>query len=69
MNLVNGIKSYNIKRYTISIEYQTALLKKATVLKLEQDYTFTQLASAINHEDFTCGIPEITFHSGLNALM
>jgi hypothetical protein len=40
MNVVNGKKSYNLKRYTISIEYQTDLLKKATVLKLEKDYGF-----------------------------
>jgi hypothetical protein len=69
MNVVNGKKSYNLKRYTISIEYQTDLLKKATVLKLEKDYGHSQLSSEINHEDFTCGIPSITFHPGINALM
>jgi hypothetical protein len=54
---LNGKKSYNLKRYTISIEYQPDILKKKTVLNLEADYTFNQLASAINHEDFPCSIP------------
>jgi hypothetical protein len=57
MAYLNGKKSYNFKRYTISIEYQQDILKKKTVLNLEADYTFNQLPSAINHEDFPCGIP------------
>ena len=57
MAYLNGKKSYNLKRYTISIEYQQDILKKKTVLNLEANYTFSQLPSAINHEDFPCGIP------------
>ena len=69
MGDINGKKSYNMKRYTISIEYLQDIQKKQTVLNLESDYTFNQFPTAISHEDFPCGIPDINFHPGINALM
>ena len=66
---INGKKSYNIKRYTISIEYLQEILQKKTVLNLEANYTFSQSPTAINHEDFPCGITDFSFHPGINALM
>ena len=47
----------------------TDLKKKKTVLNLEKDYTYTQASSDINHEDFSCSIPDIYFHPGINSMI
>lgn len=60
-------KTYNINRYTVSIEYVQSLLKKKTIINLKNSYSMTQLATAASgaSEDFPCGVSTFYYHPGI----
>jgi hypothetical protein len=68
LNTSSNKRTYNFKRYALSIEYSSNLLRKQTQMMLTGSWSWTQLSTAINHEDLPCGTFTFNYHPGLRGI-
>ncbi|CDW81578.1 UNKNOWN [Stylonychia lemnae] len=66
-NPVSKIKTYQIQRYTVSIEYDKELKSKRTIFNKKSEYTFQRAKNGYN--DFPCTTTEFYYHPGIKGII
>lgn len=68
-NPVSQIKTYNIERYTVSIEYDSTVNKKKTNFNRKYTNSFSKAKTFLSYYDFPCSNTEFYYHPGINAVV
>eukprot|EP00347_Sterkiella_histriomuscorum_P020690 403336851 len=68
-NPVTLIKTYNIERFTISIEYDSTINKKQTTHTKQYSTSFSKAKTFLSYFDFPCQNTEFYYHPGISAIV
>lgn len=63
------IKTYNVERFTVSIEYDSTLKRKRTTNNQQYQTSFQKTKTYLSYYDFPCQNTEFYYHPGINAIM
>ncbi|CDW85710.1 UNKNOWN [Stylonychia lemnae] len=67
-NPLTQFKSYQIKKFTVSIEYDEELERKRTVFNLKYSQQFQQEKYYSTFKDFPCQVTEFYYHPDFNGI-